>query len=122
MTLRAARRAARRAYHRAAHLDTFAAEPTHEPEQCEVDADVSGYRLDAVLAAAAPILRRHAVQEHARRYGRRTVQFTAAERAALRFALSVVIVEQEGAVLDRAGRLRVQALRRALGKIDALTG
>lgn len=124
MTLRSARRAARRAFHRAAHLDTFAAVPDHEPEDCDVsetELDIQPYRLDAMLEAAVPILRRHAIQEHARRYGRRTVQLTPAEVAVVRAALWDVIEGLEtDAGRDRADTQRLAAARRARAKLDAL--
>lgn len=131
MTLRSARRAARRAYHRAAHLDTFAELPDHEPEECDgleridlesgASLDIDAFRLDAIMEAAAPILRRHAIQEHARRYGRRTVQLTVPEQSAVRFAVSEII-EDIGREPNksRADLQRLQALRRVMAKLDAL--
>lgn len=119
MSHRAARRAARIAYHRAAHLDTEAATPGHGPEDCPLDLDIPAYRLDALLDAAEPILRRHAIQEHARRYGRRTVQFTAAEVAALRADIQLVLESWTGA-MSRDQRAHYMALSRVLAKLDAL--
>lgn len=121
MTLRTARRAGRIAAHRAAHLDTLASSPDHAPEDCPEGLDLPGYRLDAILGAVAPILRRDGVQEHARRYARRTVQLTVPERGVLRSMVSAELDDLEGeAGRSRWQTQRLQSLRRILGKLDAL--
>lgn len=130
MTLRSARRAAREAYHRMAHLDTLGELPDHGPERCDIAAlheraplaglDVDPTRLDAIMAAVAPILRRDGVQEHARRYGRRTVQFTDAERSVMLKALLDYQMMLATTRTDRAASLERQAAKRVALKLDAV--
>lgn len=117
MSLRSARRAAREAYHRHAHIDTEALIPDHSPERCEVGLDIDGGRLDSMLAALWPIVRRFAVQEHARRYGRRTVQFTPAEVQALRLAIAARTLQLGE---DRSSSQQRLGLRRIVAKLADL--
>lgn len=122
MSLRTARTAARAAWHRMAHLDTLAALPPdgHKPAGCELDVDAG--RLDAMLAAVWPILRRHAVQEFARRHGRRQLQLTPSEVSATRRALRDRQAVLAGAPRSRDSFQEAQAIARTLAKLADLEG